>query len=623
MNILKSKIKLLRDRIMLGFFPLAFATNVCAQAGASAATSGAEADGEETDAHVGHEEVDELQTLPNVILMMTDDQGWGDFGVHGNSVIETPNLDAMSKRSVSWESFYVSPVCTPTRASVMTGRYNQRTKALDTYLGRAMMASDEVTIAEALNGAGYATGIFGKWHLGDNYPMRPSDQGFEYSLVHRGGGLGQPSDPIANNGRYTDPILFRNNEEVQTKGYCTDIYFDEAIDFITRSSEYQRPFFAYIATNAPHAPFHDVPAELLEYYQKKDFSSVMKGDDAKELDKVQRIAAMITNVDENVGKLFKVLEEKKLLENTLVIYLNDNGPNTGRFNGVFKGQKADVYEGGVRSPLWIHWPSKLKGGTKITSNNAAHIDIMPTIMEACDMGTPDAFKFDGRSLFGKVLDPDLEMEARPIVIQCHRGATMVKNRHFMVRDGKWKLVCDSGFGSTTIKEELPFELYDMSADPGETKDVAGENAAEVLRLTGIYNKWFDDVSETRVRDKGTPYILVDRAKENPVVLTWQDRISKGWGIKDQGFWKLFFQSEAMVDVRVLAVPERYKQDLKGYTVVLQVGKTEYKSEPVGGQQLAVFQSVVVPKGKTQVQAKYVSADGAIEVPAYQLRVMHR
>jgi len=606
--------------MLLGICPLAFAA---IPASAQTEPTPAAAEGNSEIAHEGDKGVDELQTLPNVILIMTDDQGWGDFGVNGNKVIETPNLDAMAKNSVSWESFYVSPVCSPTRASLMTGRYNQRTKCLDTYLGRSMMATDEVTIAEVLNGAGYATGIFGKWHLGDNYPMRPSDQGFEYSLVHRGGGLGQPSDAIANDDRYTNPILFRNNEEVQTKGYCTDVYFDEAIEFITKSAEYQRPFFAYIATNAPHGPFHDVPAELLEHYKKKDFSSVVKGDNPKELDKVQRIAAMITNTDQNVGKLFKVLEEKKLLENTLIIYLNDNGPNTLRFNGVFKGKKSDVYEGGVRSPLWMHWPSKLKAGTKITSNNAAHIDIMPTIMEACEMGAGDAFEFDGRSLLGKALKPDLEMKTRPIVIQCHRGATMVRNRHFMVRDGNWKLVCDTGFGSTTIKKELPFKLYDLSKDPGETKDVAGENAEEVKRLTEIYNKWFDDVSRTRIRDKGTPYILIDRAQENPVVLTWQDRISKGWSVKDHGFWKLFFQKETMVDVRVMALPDKYKKDLKGYIVVLQIGKTEYKSEPVGAQQLAIFQSVVVPKGKTTVQAKYVSADGAIEIPAYQLRVMHR
>lgn len=188
--------------------------------------------------------VEEISNQPNVILIMSDDQGWGDFGVHGNTIIETPNIDQLADNSVSWDCFYVSPVCSPTRASLMTGRYNQRTKCLDTYLARSMMATDEVTIAEALQGAGYATGIFGKWHLGDNYPMRPSDQGFEYSFIHKGGGLGQPSEPIENNQRYTDPILFRNNSEVATKGYCTDLYFDEAIKFINISVTAKRPFFA-------------------------------------------------------------------------------------------------------------------------------------------------------------------------------------------------------------------------------------------------------------------------------------------------------------------------------------------------------------------------------------------
>ena len=259
-------------------------------------------------------------TPPNVIVIITDDQGWGDFGIHGNKVFDTPHLDNLAKGSASWESFYVSPVCSPTRASLMTGRYNQRTKCLDTYLGRSMMASDEVTVAEALKGAGYTTGIFGKWHLGDNFPMRPSDQGFEYSLIHRGGGLAQPSEPQANNRRYTDPILFRNNREVETKGYCTDIYFEEAISFIKKSKENQRPFFAYIATNAPHGPFHDVPKDLLEKYQAKDISSILppnNKDNATLKDKIHRVGAMATNIDDNVGKLIAALKKEKSLENTL------------------------------------------------------------------------------------------------------------------------------------------------------------------------------------------------------------------------------------------------------------------------------------------------------------------
>ncbi len=198
---------------------------------------------------------------PNVVLIMSDDQGVGDYGFMGNTVIRTPALDAMHARGGFLSRFYVSPVCAPTRASLMTGRYNYRTRCVDTYLGRAMMDTEEVTLAECLRDAGYRTGIYGKWHLGDNYPMRAMDQGFQESLLHRGGGIGQPSDPIGAEGKYTDPVLFKNGEEVAMQGYCTDIFFDAAMDFITHSVSSNNPFFTYIATNAPHGPFDDVPTE--------------------------------------------------------------------------------------------------------------------------------------------------------------------------------------------------------------------------------------------------------------------------------------------------------------------------------------------------------------------------
>ena len=176
-----------------------------------------------------------VPTGPNVIIVMTDDQGYGDFGFHGNPLIETPNLDTMARASARMTDFYVSPVCTPTRASLMTGRYNHRTRAIDTFNGRAMLDPDEVTIAEVMRAAGYRTGIFGKWHLGDSYPVRAIDQGFEQALVHRGGGLAQSSDHVDAPNRYTDAILFHNGRPVQTEGYCTDVYFDAALDWISKT----------------------------------------------------------------------------------------------------------------------------------------------------------------------------------------------------------------------------------------------------------------------------------------------------------------------------------------------------------------------------------------------------
>ena len=206
------------------------------------------------------------QDRPNIILIMTDDQGIGDFSVNGNPFLETPNIDRLSTESTSLENFYVHPVCTPTRACLMTGRYNYRTRAIDTYIGRAMMEPEEITIAEILSQAGYRTGIFGKWHLGDCYPMRAVDQGFQTALIHRGGGIGQPSDPLAARSKYTDPILCRNGVAESFTGYCTDIYYQEAIDFIRSSHESEKPFFVYLPDNTPHGPFGDVPNDLYQYY---------------------------------------------------------------------------------------------------------------------------------------------------------------------------------------------------------------------------------------------------------------------------------------------------------------------------------------------------------------------
>jgi arylsulfatase/arylsulfatase A len=458
--------------------------------------------------------------------------------------------------------------------------------------------------------------------------MRPSDQGFEYSFIHKGGGLGQPSEPIENDKRYTDPILFRNNTEVATKGYCTDLYFDEAIKFIASSMTEHRPFFAYIATNAPHGPFGDVPEKLLAHYKTKDIASILpenQRDNAKMVDRVERIAAMITNIDQNVGKLVNMLEANELLENTIIIFLNDNGPNTQRQTGKFRGMKTNVHEGGVRSPLWIHWPAKFKTGKKITSNIAAHIDIMPTIMDACQLGVPEAFAFDGRSLLEKSLDENAELAPRPVVIQAHRGAKLIRYHNFMIRDQQWKLSNNSGFGNTRLEERKAFELYNLVDDPGETNNLAEKHPEEVKRLTELYDAWYDDVTMTRIRDKGIPFIIVDKAHENPLVLTWQERISQNWGMNYDGFWKLFFSAQTRADIIVYAAPGYLMKDVKleGFTPVLQIGTTVYKGKPLGKDTLCVFPGINIPKGKHNVQAMFLSEDETEEFHAYQIRLIHR
>jgi arylsulfatase/arylsulfatase A len=334
------------------------------------------------------------EARPNVILIVTDDQGYGDLGVNGNPVIRTPHIDAMAARSARMTQFYVSPVCAPTRASLMTGRYNYRTRAIDTFVGRAMMEPEEVTLAEILRDAGYRTGIFGKWHLGDAYPMRPIDQGFEEALVHRGGGIGQPSDPPGGEGKYTDAILFHNGESVHTEGYCTDVYFGRALNWIGTRHEAGEPFFAYIATNAPHGPFHDVPEGLLAEYREVDLGNERFPQDRghplpaeADLDRRARIFAMITNIDENVGRLFGRLDALGLTDDTIVIFMVDNGPNGNRYVAGMKGWKGHVHEGGVRSPFFVHWPGRLKAGHS-SDRIAAHIDVLPTVLDATAVPVP-------------------------------------------------------------------------------------------------------------------------------------------------------------------------------------------------------------------------------------------
>ena len=487
---------------------------------------------------------------PNVVLVMTDDQGFGDFGFTGNPVIRTPNLDALARESARLTNFYVSPVCTPTRAALMTGRWCQRTRAFDTYIGRAMMEPAELTVAEVLRDAGYATGIFGKWHLGDCYPMRAMDQGFELALVLRGGGIGQPSDPVGGEGKYTDPVLFRNGVREETKGYCTDVYFREALAWMKQCRDAGRPFFCYLPTNAPHGPYRDVPEAAYRRYLADGLGPERfpetAGAPAREkvdVDRLARTYAMIENIDDNMGRLVEGLRELGCLDDTLVLFLTDNGSEGRRWLAGYRGAKSQVYEGGIRSPLWAHWPTRLKAGDA-SDRISAHVDLMPTILAACGVAVPDGLRVDGRNVL-----PLLERTAeawsdRALVIQANRGDAPLRYHNFALRTQRWKLVNASGFGRELEKPPaVRAELFDMAADPYELKDVAAEHAEVVRELLGRYDAWFDDVATTRVDAFAPPRIFVGADAELVTVLTRQDwrRVKElqGWGA--QGAW--------LVDVR--------------------------------------------------------------------------
>lgn len=557
---------------------------------------------------------------PNVIIILTDDQGYGDFGATGNKIIETLNVDAMATRSVLWDNFYVSPVCSPTRASLMTGRYNHRTYCVDTWLGRSMMHTDEVTIAEILKEAGYATGIFGKWHLGDNYPMRTNDQGFDESIVHRGGGLGQPADPISNNNRYTDPVLIHNGEEVNTKGFCTDVYYDYALDWIREKHKEGRPFFAYLPTNAPHGPYHDVPEDLRKHYLKKDLKSLIRGkvrNVDSEVDKLSRIAAMITNFDQNVGRLFDTLKETGQYENTLVFLMTDNGPNTMRYVGDMRGMKSNVLEGGIRTPLWSHWPAKLRAGVTVKHTVAAHIDILPTIAEACGVALPDNVTIDGRSILPQMIEPQKRLAPRPLVMQIHRGVQPTRYHNFMVRDAMWKLVHPSGFGTETFEGAPKLELYNLDKDPGEETDLAETYPHKFNYLKTLYDDWFDDVMSNVLTNPGPPDIIVDAAHENPSVLTWQDRVAERWSKGSYGHWELDFAKEGRFKVQV-DMPREHAPDKDG-ELILKVGNDAYKLQIEKGTESMTFPIITVQAGPKLLSADIHYSDGS-KIGGYQVRV---
>ncbi|MDP6770195.1 MAG: arylsulfatase, partial [Anaerolineales bacterium] len=290
----------------------------------------------------------QVSEKPNVLFIITDDQGYGDLGCHGNSIINTPNLDKLHSQSIRFTNFHVGPTCAPTRAGIMTGRYCNSTGVWHTVGGRSLLRDSEITMADIFLENDYRTGMFGKWHLGDNYPFRPHDRGFEKALYHGGGGISQTPDYWQND--YFDDTFFRNGVTESFKGYCTDVWFDEALKFIEEESD--RPFFCYLSTNAPHSPFRVLPTYSDQYSEKvPGFRS--------------RFYGMITNIDENISRLRTKLCDLGIEENTILIFMTDNGTAAGcsvdeqnyvtnGFNAGMRGKKGSEYDGGHRVPLFMH-----------------------------------------------------------------------------------------------------------------------------------------------------------------------------------------------------------------------------------------------------------------------------
>ncbi len=472
---------------------------------------------------------------PNIVLIMTDDQGTADLGYHGNPHLRTPNLDRLAQQSVEFTNFCVSPLCAPTRASLLTGRYYYRTGVTDTYQGQAIMDPSNRTLAEMLRENGYATGIFGKWHLGDCYPTRPIDKGFAEALVHLGGGLQQPSAPEGG-GDYWDPMLLRNGKWERVKGYCTDIFAAETIAFIERHQS--RPFFAYLPTNAPHDPY------LIEKKYSQPYL-------AKGLpEKVANIYGMIENLDENVGRVLKRLDDLKLAENTIVIFMTDNGATNQHYTTGLRNQKSTVYEGGIRSPFFWRGPGAGRAGK--VERMTAMIDVTPTLLDVC--GIASKVPFDGQSLKPLLQKADAAWADRKIFLQIHRGDTPVLYRNFCVRTERWKLLHNVPIGRS-MPAEVQFELYDLQNDPGEKKNLIEAQPAIAAELKASYMAWFGDVTTTR--GFAPVRFIAGTRFENPLTLNRQDwRGPKAeWKLPDaMGYWEISLAGQGAYDLEIRFPP---------------------------------------------------------------------
>jgi arylsulfatase A-like enzyme len=504
---------------------------------------------------------------PNVILIMSDDQGYGDLSLHGNPHLKTPHIDRIAREGAQFTQFQVCPVCSPTRASLMTGRYNYRTGVVDTFLGRSMMDPREVTAAEMFRAAGYRTGIFGKWHLGDSFPMRAHDQGFAEALVHGGGGLTQPADPPPGN-TYFDPVLLRNGKPEKTRGYCTNIFFDEALRFIDRAAG--KPFFLYIPTNAPHTPLQ-VDGKYVAPFQAAGLD-----------DTTAKVYGMCVNLDENVGRLLAHLDEKKLAAETILIFLTDNGPQQRRYNAGMRGLKGTPYQGGIRVPFFLRYPARVAAGGKM-EQIAAHIDVLPTLLDACGVPNKTGARFDGVSHWAALTGGAAAGGDRVIHTQWHRGDEPVLFRSHAARTQKWKLV--NGV-----------ELYDMESDPGESKNVAAAHPDVVARLRAATEAWFRDVASTR-GGYAPPRIFIGAREENPVLLTRQDwRGEKGgWDPSSIGHWEVDVRHRGPYTVRLLFAPAA-----NAGTARFRLGPVTRESGIAAGQQSCEWHGVQFPAGPGRV-----------------------
>ena len=463
-----------------------------------------------------HENADKR---PNVVIILTDDQGYGDISANGNPVIHTPNLDKLHDESTRFTNFHMDPTCAPSRAALLTGRYARRVNVWHTIMGGNFLPEEETTMAEIFKGAGYNTAIFGKWHLGGSYPFRPIDQGFETWIGQSNGGTGTTDDYWYND-RVDDMYLVEEKWQA-ISGYGPDIFFSKATEFIkTRNKE--APFFLYLSTYVPHNPLTLPDTTWTEKYKDKVPL------------KTAYYYASIERVDHNIGLLRETLEKEDIDQNTILIFMTDNGGTYGIdvFNAGMRGGKGTIYEGGHRVPFYISWPDGGIQKGKDIDALTAHIDILPTLADLCNIDVDRTLNPDGYSLQEAIFKEKHQLKDRTLVIEVQRDMTPEKFKKSVVLKNNWRLV--NGH-----------ELYNLNADPGQINDISEHYPDTVKELVNIYNNYYTSVT-TGIKHSKAP--IVGSSQEKETVLTsadwtpldqrltpWnQHHVSSGY--KQEGYW---------------------------------------------------------------------------------------
>jgi arylsulfatase A-like enzyme len=425
---------------------------------------------------------------PNVILVLTDDQGYGDLSCHGNPVLRTPNLDRLHDQSIRLTDFHVAPMCTPTRGEIMSGLDALRNRARHVCAGLTMLRTDVPTMADIFKAAGYRTGLFGKWHLGDSYPYLPQYRGFQETVHHKSWGITSAADFWGND--YFDDTYYHNGKPEKYKGYCNDVWFREATNWIKACAASDEPFFCYLPTNVPHGPLF-VPPQYAEPYEKPGVPANFFG--------------MIANVDENMGRLMAMLDETRLADNTILIFMTDNGGTAGvkLFNAGMRDGKTSLYDGGHRVPCFIRWPAgKLREPRDIDDLTTCQ-DLLPTLIDLCGLQAPAGTQFDGTNLARLLRGSQTHLSERMIVVQYH---IRIPKWNATVMWGKYRLVKGN-------------ELYDIASDPGQKTDIADKHPDIVKAMREHYELWWSEVEPIA---KEPCYVHIGSEHENPVALTCAD-----------------------------------------------------------------------------------------------------